>query len=211
MKTVSIHAPAKGRLVDLEAVSRRMKVSIHAPAKGRLGDSPVPVDLVRFQSTPPRRGDRADRVRGARGRGFNPRPREGATRHGQGLPTVRRFQSTPPRRGDAVQLKMALADGDVSIHAPAKGRPESESVLLSVTGFNPRPREGATSPQSATAFMITVSIHAPAKGRRRQIGVKRGGAGRFQSTPPRRGDNCQRPIIMRSMEFQSTPPRRGDV
>src|SRR5208337_3266359 len=144
MKTVSIHAPAKGRLVDLEAVSRRMKVSIHAPAKGRLGDSPVPVDLVRFQSTPPRRGDTAwsgpphgtavsihAPAKGRRGatedgpcrrRCFNPRPREGATRVRKRVAVGDWFQSTPPRRGDQSPVGHGLYDH----------------------GFNPRPREGAT-------------------------------------------------------------------
>ena len=33
------------------------------------------------------------------------------------------------------------------------------------SGFNPRPREGATSSTMTLARFITVSIHAPVKGR----------------------------------------------
>ncbi len=96
---------------------------------------------------------------------FNPRPREGATRpcssrsrsrsvsiHAPAkgrliapaaLPTVSGFQSTPPRRGDW----------------------ERSISIFSGTGFNPRPREGATCSRRLSGATATVSIHAPAKGR----------------------------------------------
>ena len=54
---VSIHAPVKGRPDELMAVYRGETVSIHAPVKGRRGGN----------------------LRQGLVRGFNPRPREGAT------------------------------------------------------------------------------------------------------------------------------------
>ena len=75
-------------------------VSIHAPVKGR------------------RHRMRAEPLRDR----FNPRPREGATRHKVVIPHL----------------------GDVSIHAPVKGRHLIVTPWRSIVGFNPRPREGAT-------------------------------------------------------------------
>ena len=167
-------------------------------------------------------------------RGFNPRPREGAT-----LARIRRFAHDP-----------------VSIHAPAKGRPPwSAARSGSVRSFNPRPREGATSAVSEEHQPpLLVSIHAPAKGRRPlrtlastpsssfnprpregatpAVPPAGSSACRFQSTPPRRGDRDQplsmapitcfnprpregatmtpHPIACQDFKFQSTPPRRGD-
>ena len=54
---VSIHAPVKGRLDFIHARAIRSRVSIHAPVKGR----PFSVSASPAY------------------RGFNPRPREGAT------------------------------------------------------------------------------------------------------------------------------------
>ena len=196
VQRVSIHAPAKGRPlgVGLSIVSARgfnprpregataviesrrdlaSTVSIHAPAKGATPSGRRrAVDVTEFQSTPPRRGDAAAAHAGRRAdRGFNPRPREGATVDRQQVYHVdtSRFQSTPPRRGDVgAESRRIIPDwfqstpprrGDraqssdlseqiymVSIHAPAKGRPRSSgSCALAGAGFNPRPREGATS------------------------------------------------------------------
>ena len=95
---------------------------------------------------------------------------------------------------------------DVSIHAPVKGRLSSFSPVLTLTGFNPRPREGATTiegmhhvglasfnprpREGATHAAGTVhvgfdvSIHAPVKGRQHHQLEKKTGFHRFQSTPP---------------------------
>ena len=53
----------------------------------------------------------------------------------------------------------------VSIHAPVKGRQHNVVVKLSSVGFNPRPREGATTRVLVRPTLTQVSIHAPVKGR----------------------------------------------
>ena len=52
-----------------------------------------------------------------------------------------------------------------------------------IGGFNPRPREGATSAIVTEDLSCDVSIHAPVKGRR-PLGGHIGEKGLFQSTPP---------------------------
>ena len=149
---------------------------------------------TRFQSTPPRRGDRnaisatsrlarvsihapakgrptAAAVRLAHRQRFNPRPREGATTCRRSRRAGRdRFQSTPPRRGRRRRGSAATSTTSVSIHAPAQGATSRHRVLA--------------------RSISSVSIHAPAKGATV--------AG-------------QVPSLDRPEQFQSTPPRRGDV
>ena len=76
--------------------------------------------------------------------GFNPRPRMGATAR---RPAVGRGQ-------------------DVSIRAPAWGRPSCACRGRSITSFNPRPRMGATRRRMYANVPFRVSIRAPAWGRR---------------------------------------------
>jgi len=121
---------------------------------------------------------------------FNPRPREGATE----LPSRVRVGSLcfnpRPREGATRTVGAASSRIQVSIHAPAKGRPmrmraaiaadsfnprprEGATVVNAVqthgpVSFNPRPREGATRRQTRRWPFAAVSIHAPAKGRPHQ-------------------------------------------
>ncbi len=82
---------------------RRVRfVSIHAPAGGRLRCGWQPARSSRC---------------------FNPRPRGGGDAHGDGgNHSGHQFQSTPPRGGDEV-LAPGRQRPEVSIHAPAGGRP----------------------------------------------------------------------------------------
>ena len=50
---VSIHAPVKGRLPDLEPLAIKFLVSIHAPVKGRRMLASEARGDGKFQSTPP--------------------------------------------------------------------------------------------------------------------------------------------------------------
>ena len=75
------------------------------------------------------------------------------------------FRSTPPRGGDARTMRTTAA----------------------CSGFDPRPREGATHPERAFYVFGPVSIHAPARGRRLKGQLERI-ANVFRSTPPRGGD-----------------------
>ena len=188
----------------------RRQVSIHAPAKGRL-------DRARLGPTA--------RI------SFNPRPREGATLHRMTSCRARqRFQSTPPRRGDLAVEAMRLRIRSFQSTPPRRGDRVDVDARDVWHGFNPRPREGATSPADGSDAAGAVSIHAPAKGatstgqartvtpvqcfnpRPREgatVSCASASIGdRFQSTPPRRGDAYGASWL--STAFQSTPPRRGD-
>jgi len=79
---------------------------------------------------------------------------------------ARMFQSTPPRRGDT----------------------SSTSIISMHFGFNPRPREGATS------------------GHGRRWGRRRG----FNPRPREGATSLMTMNLMTMNSFQSTPPRRGD-
>ena len=75
--------------------------------------------------------------------------------------------------------------------------------------FNPRPREGATTPLTDDQAVRRISIHAPREGAtedmREQLVARP-----FQSTPPARGGDRTRPRgWMPSSIFSSTPPARG--
>ena len=71
--------PREGATVCSQATTLAVIVSTHAPAKGRRLTSPRAAPRLKFQLTPPRRGDKD-------------KPRAGRT--------VQPFQLTPPRRGD---------------------------------------------------------------------------------------------------------------
>ena len=117
---VSIHAPVKGRLLDIRQLVCRScfnprpregatrthcralagrQVSIHAPVKGRLA--------VLDSSNLPTR--------------FNPRPREGATLSGPSSGRLSGFNPRPREGATCLPLRRGLF-GPVSIHAPVKGR-----------------------------------------------------------------------------------------
>ena len=103
-----------------------------------------------FQSTPPHGGDIYRYVCLENRRCFNPRPRTGATLSFLCSFTaiVAMFQSTPPHGGDGFPFKIDCNRVEVSIHAPVRGRPPLPGLAPAGTGFNPRPRTGATVSQT---------------------------------------------------------------
>ena len=127
--------------------TRQQAVSIHAPANGRQVGQ---LDLVPgdwFQSTPPRMGDSRNGGDPVSKYGFNPRPREGATK----------------------SLGIRGSNPRVSIHAPAKGRHLlSDSQVETVWFQSTPPRRGDISLR-IIGMVCIVSIHAPAKGRLTQL------------------------------------------
>ena len=188
---VSIHAPARGRRVhgsssfqirrfnprpregatgEFTAPCPFHQVSIHAPARGRRQPEDNPVSRPVFQSTPPRGGDRGKYTRWARPRGFNPRPREGATPANPGSPAPPFCFNPRPREGATIRA-MAVADlFCVSIHAPARGRPfDGSTTTLLITFQSTPPRGGDRRRRWPRPGRGAVSIHAPARGRRRQV------------------------------------------
>ncbi len=121
--SISIHAPAKGATKDGPSKMYLPKISIHAPAKGATVIKPSKV---------------------AWKEDFNPRSREGSDNSQKGpKPYTIKFQSTLPRRERLIDPIYTLLDGDISIHAPAKG-------ATIHTGQNSQEKK--------------ISIHAPAKG-----------------------------------------------
>ena len=55
---------------------------------------------------------------------------------------------------------------EVSIHAPVRERLGLFYAGEGISGFNPRPRKGATVPSLLWLSLIAVSIHAPVRERR---------------------------------------------
>ena len=232
VQQVSIHAPAKGRLHDDFVISVGDCVSIHAPAKGRRlpgcargrrrsrfnprpregGDlqprrSPA---SRKFQSTPPRRGDRSRLLTVCRASSFNPRPREGATPRPVRVKTTANVSIHAPAKGATVRAAYDRPCSSVSIHAPAKGRRNRPPGLAARPRFNPRPREGGDRGPTATAEGM-VSIHAPAKGATCTADAPVHARLRFQSTPPRRGDIvCRDQYRLVPDSFNPRPREGGD-
>ncbi len=99
-----------------------------------------------------------------------------------------KFQSTPPRRGDHTGQHAQITVFLVSIHAPAKGRPEC--------GEQDDDRRA-------------VSIHAPAKGRPRVLPDFERLPIKFQSTPPRRGDPQLGNAVGRELVVSIHAPAKG--
>ena len=193
-RTVSIHAPAKGRRSATAAQIAAITMFQSTPP--RRGDRPArPVARTAvsvFQSTPPRRGDRHELARSAAAFRFQSTPpRRGDPATVVQSMTIASVSIHAPAKGRPSHGRAVLAWTRVSIHAPAKGRPApariadpSRSVFQSTPprrgdlhgrgrrssgdrGFNPRPREGATSREATRLARAAVSIHAPAKGRPR--------------------------------------------
>ena len=75
---------------------------------------------------------------------FNPRPREGATFADFGIQVAGDVSIHAPVKGRPVAIRTVVVDGIVSIHAPVKGRPAN---------------------CESAAYRKRVSIHAPVKGR----------------------------------------------
>jgi len=205
--TVSIHAPARGR--RLLSIRRQfpLRVSIHAPARGR----------------------RTTAARHQAGTGFNPRPRAGATARKRCVQVRAGVSIHAPARG----RRLAFGGPDraeiVSIHAPARGRHPTPKIALGMSAFqstpprggdnrrgylvgklwrfNPRPRAGAT---FQSLFFVQslhlVSIHAPARGRPHRPVIIFSTI-KFQSTPPRGGDQIKSAYLLRQAVSIHAPAR----
>ncbi len=78
---------------------------------------------------------------------------------------------------------MLAPEVEVSIHAPVRERRQASARQRLATGFNPRPREGATVVARGTTAYKHVSIHAPVR-ERPAVLQGRGHQVVFQSTPP---------------------------
>ena len=100
------------------------------------------------------------------GESFNPRPREGATPDGEAWEAIIAVSIHAPVKGRPFLAWGGKVKQIVSIHAPVKGRLRKLVKQAVREGFNPRPREGATSAMLRFSKIYGVSIHAPVKGRR---------------------------------------------
>ena len=148
---VSIHAPPRGR--DLQVGRKAIveaHVSIHAPPRGRdVARMEIDRPGYQFQSTRPREG--ATEASHPTWFGLyefqSTRPREGATCWGTGYKTAEVFQSTRPREGATLPGRVDLRGRTpVSIHAPPRGRDATTASItcLTLAFQSTRPREGAT-------------------------------------------------------------------
>ena len=140
-------------------------ISIHAPLRGRRLPPILTLQTAVFQSTPPCGGDPPDYGKTCICGNFNPRPLAGATK----------------------VVGVYRPSGNISIHAPLRGRPRFVAEtkypdkfqstppcggdsgyrlkLQHKTYFNPRPLAGATRRSQPGQHASGISIHAPLRGR----------------------------------------------
>ena len=141
---------------------------------------------------------------------------------------AQRFQSTLPYGSDAAKLAV-LHFVAISIHAPLRERPSSQSSLWGQIYFNPRSLAGATEMHKAarevikfqftlpcgsdalqvfsTALSVVISIHAPLRERPARTGTA-GGIVKFQSTLPYGSDDTAMKKIAVMMRISIHAPLR---
>jgi hypothetical protein len=171
VEVVSIHAPVRRRHELCVVRDLACCVSIHAPTRGTTRGG-VPVSR-QFQSALPL-GERPQEVRRIRSQRFQSTPPKEATRVLFVLAlSLHSFQSTPQRGATARGHLMRTSLRDVSIHAPARGRPPIElspavmplfQSALSLAGSDSRNR--LRPPHTR------VSTRAPHRGRPVQMRLK---------------------------------------
>jgi len=168
LRVVSIHAPARGATAEGDPVGTHFKCFNPRARAGRdkiTAANPSAFSL--FQSTRPRGArpsyrllrDLAVEFQSTRPRGARPSRMNGRT-------WIRSFQSTRPRGARPPHRPCDCANGEVSIHAPARG------ATLSIGRIPPpcrkfqstRPRGARPQPAGQLDQGFRVSIHAPARG-----------------------------------------------
>ena len=148
------------------------RVSIHAPARGRpVQIMPVPT-LMCFNPRPHARGDRTCLEPLDGHPCFNPRPH---ARGDFGSPlrscAIKMFQSTPPHEGRHGLLCTFNVDVRVSIHATTRGATMSSSfTTCSFTFQSTPPRGGRLPTNSPSGQSCKFQSTPPREGRRGCIG-----------------------------------------
>ena len=162
-ETVSIHAPARERL-NKAGESSLVCVSIHAPARERPCIN-LRADMCTGFNPRSREGATGRTDGGSNGSTcFNPRSREGATTKAFAPLQQQRFQSTLPRGSDGIEPQLRQLQ-EVSIHAPARERPQATKRPWLHTQFQSTLPRGSDKAQRAGNRFLPVSIHAPARER----------------------------------------------
>ena len=181
---ISIHAPLRGRLAFGHGVGHGLNFNPRplAGATAYLWHNRRP-DRKYFNPRPLAGATCRYRWSRSDSRNFNPRPLAGATSMGSpSVPADAGFQSTPPCGGDQANKRLHR-QGQISIHAPLRGRHEYGQIKENLWG---------------------ISIHAPLRGRR--FSQTAGGTpARFQSTPPCGGDNTSAVIVDWGDNFNPRP------
>ncbi len=174
---VSIHAPAKGATTPCPFAPSAIPVSIHAPAKGATSSrSSHARTSGRFRSTPPRRGRLGSPITASTQRGFDPRPREGGDQPPETRLRAERVSIHAPAKG-ATKIRVNVREANrFRSTPPRRGRRKvfDRPTRWTLTGFDPRPREGGDLGVSARMF--------PRRGfdPRPREGGDRGGGGRAE-------------------------------
>mgnify|MGYP000979309814 CR=1 FL=1 len=208
---VSIHAPARGAtVVEFSGVfvfvgfnsrsregsdSQRIKtlsditVSIHAPARG---------------ATPPQLLQNMQQLR------FNSRSREGSDASGSFSSFVGIvFQFTLPRGERLLSSSYALCQGDVSIHAPARGATLNEALLYTVSVFQfTLPRGERLASETLRSPHLSFQFTLP-RGERHYAKELKTTNVLFQFTLPRGERLLRLSFVMSSYEVSIHAPARG--
>ncbi len=177
--------PIRGRRHSNTA-NFQINISIHAPIRGRLRIFGMQQKDSIFQSTPPHGGDSVKPSSFRRMAIFQSTPPHGGDKETGTVYLVwSKFQSTPPRGGDFDNEKFVMGICDFN------PRPLAGATITGMDGdvneiyFNPRPLAGAT-----------------LRMRHRRL------LWRFQSTPPRGGDQSTEEM-KRKWQISIHAPSRG--
>ena len=142
-KSVFRSAPPRGgELEPIIVEPDRLLVSIRAPARGRPGSCWRSMSRTRFDPRPREGATTSALSSGFLPPGFDPRPREGATGEGAG----------------------ARRDADVSIRAPARGRPGRPSAEPIARTFRSAPPRGGDGIPAANTSSTRTFRSAPPRG-----------------------------------------------
>ncbi len=184
---VSIHAPRGVRQSALGAYEKVYQFQFTHPRGVRPGRNPAAIKVIMFQFTHPR--------------GVRQKMRREADE-------AMTFQFTHPRGVRLGIVPSALAEGDVSIHAPARGATypcttEEWNKLFQFT----HPRGVRLRHQSRWSHRCRVSIHAPARGATNQRLRQRTLPKRFNSRTREGCDEEKPEPPEEEKEFQFTHPR----
>ncbi len=164
---VSIRAPARGATARPGACVPDGRFRSAPPHGGRRGEWDDETGTLLFRSAPPHGGRRRARAWRGHASRFDPRPRTG---------------------GDPCHRWEPLADGAVSIRAPARG---------------------ATRYRQATAEEARVFRSAPPHGGRRARGRTPSADARFDPRPRTGGDKPPKLHAFAVAQFRSAPPHGG--